>query len=201
MDSPNQTAQQLMQLFLKGQGAVTQTPGPASANTRQFYSYHPGYDIGVNQGTPIYAPASGQVKNLGVQGGYGQRVSYYDPQTNKTYLLSHLSKVQSTGNVKPGSIIGYSGGAKGTYGAGNTTGPHVDIEIYSGQGNFAQQLGKITNQMNQGTASTYRKKINVGNIIAKAREQYGNKIGAVGSKKYIQDLVNKGKGKMVKINI
>jgi hypothetical protein len=196
------TAEQLKQMFLKGQGVVTQTPGPAAASVRKYYSYHPGYDIGVNTGTPVYAPAAGQVKNLGVQGGYGKRAAYYDPKSKQTYLLSHLSKVATEGNVKPGSIIGYTGGVPGTYGAGNTTGAHIDIETMGGQPNFASSLARIGTQSRQSFSGPQsRSRVNINELISKAKQKHGKKLRVVGSKNFAQNYVNKKGGKLIKINV
>ncbi len=202
-ESAQQIAQRLNQAFLKGVGVTTQLPGPAAPSVRKYYSYHPGYDIGTKAGTPVYAPSAGQVKNLGLQGGYGQRAAYYDPRTKQTYLLSHLQKIAQEGVVKPGQVIGYTGGVPGTYGAGQTTGPHIDIEIMGGQPTFTNALRKIGAESRQSFAApkTARRRVDLSELLAKAQKQYGKGVKAVGSRKFVEKAAKKFGGKIVKINV
>lgn len=169
--SPTEIAQKLQQEWLAGQGRVTQLPGTPAASTRKFYNRHKGYDIGVKAGTPVYAPSNLQVKDMGVQGGYGRRLAAYDPNSGQTYYLSHLSDVASQGDVSAGSILGYTGGTPGSYGAGNTTGAHIDFEIGSGDAppSFAQQIAQQANTANQTTGANYSQQ-----LLQRARQQNPN---------------------------
>lgn len=172
--TPMQIAQELNAMFTGGKARVTQMPGPAAASTRKFYDTHKGYDLAVPHGTAIKAPFAGQVVTSGYdKTGYGQRIGIYNPATNQTYYLSHLSKIAvPSGEVQPGQILAYSGGLPGTYGAGNTTGAHLDIESYLGRVakpvqaamNYAQRLSNIMNPQA---------------VLDKARSIYGNKVVAV----------------------
>ena len=93
---------------------------------------HPGIDLRAGQGTPIKASSSGYVAFTKTGQYYGNYVSVIHAD-GLTSLYAHLSKF----NVKPdtfvvqGDIIGWSGGTRGTQGAGLSTGPHLHFEIRS----------------------------------------------------------------------
>lgn len=121
-------ARQLQEEWLGGEGRVTQLPGAAAPSVRKYYSYHQGYDYGTPVGTPVYAPSDVEVKGSYYDPQWGLRQVVYDPAKNLTTYLSHLSRIPvSSGTVPAGTILGYTGGQPGAYGAGNTTGPHLDI--------------------------------------------------------------------------
>jgi hypothetical protein len=135
----------------------TQSPGPASASTRQFYSTHKGYDYATPVGTQIKAPITGNVVYAGLDNtGWGNRIGVYNPQTDKTTFLSHLSKI----NVKPGQkinygdILGFTGGQRGAYGSGNTTGPHLDI---------TEEAGRILDKAKKTYSNVQRTPVRYGN--------------------------------------
>ncbi len=187
----------LRQLFLKGQGIITQRRGPAVASTRKFYSFHPGYDIGVKEGTPIYAPFSGVTIFSGLHGGYGQRLGIYDPASDTTYYLSHLSQIKAPKTFKAGDLLALTGGAPGKWYSGNTTGPHVDIESYRGKKIPSQVISKI-NQIIPKTKKIYT------NLLRDLAIKYGAKGAAkVGSGKenILRELAKKYGGKIIRITI
>jgi len=99
---------------------------------------HYGVDLYAQQGTPVYAAASGIVVVAHDSGGPG--LSYIAIQHGNGYLTKylHMSEifVSSGEYVSRGEVIGLSGGAPGSRGAGYfTTGPHLHFEVRDANGN------------------------------------------------------------------
>lgn len=95
---------------------------------------HAGLDIGVTVGTPVKAPADGTITRAATYGTYGYCVDIYHGILNGVNVMSryaHLSRycVSVGQTVKEGQTIAYSGGAKGSPGAGSSEGPHLHFEI------------------------------------------------------------------------
>lgn len=191
--TPMQIAQDLNQMFTGGSARVTQLPGAAAASTRKYYQNHKGYDLATPQGTEIKAPFAGKVVSSGMDStGYGNRIGIYNPSTNETYYLSHLSKIAvPSGDVQPGQTLAFTGGTPGTYGAGNTTGAHLDIENYPGQ---------MTTPL-KAQAVSYAQKLNAifnpQDVLNKAKSMYGNKVVGVSN----DPNKLKGMGRIVKISL
>ena len=91
---------------------------------------HRGLDIGMSSGTPVNSVCSGKVASAGWNGSYGNcvMVRYTSDDTDITILYAHLSSisVRKGLNIKEGSVIGKVGST------GNSTGPHLHIEVLSG---------------------------------------------------------------------
>lgn len=85
--------------------------------------FHPGMDLGVPLGTPIYALTDGKVIYSGQMSGYGNVVMI--DHGNIISLYAHNSSlVVSVGqSVKGGQLISYSGNT------GLSTGPHMHFEL------------------------------------------------------------------------
>jgi murein DD-endopeptidase MepM/ murein hydrolase activator NlpD len=101
--------------------------------SRSYYSsgYHTGLDFAVAQGTPIHAIASGTISELRYDGSYGNlTVMTLDDGTEIYYghQLSYASGLSVGQRVTQGDVIGYVGTT------GNSTGPHVHIEVRPGGG-------------------------------------------------------------------
>lgn len=116
-------------------GPITSGFGKRNAPTKGASTNHLGIDIGLGQGTPIYAPEAGTVDLARTVGGYGKRIELnlgiIEGSTDKLVTAySHLSRlaVEAGQRVEKGQLIGYSGGAKGTEGAGTSTGSHLHFE-------------------------------------------------------------------------
>lgn len=87
--------------------------------------FHPGVDIGVPMGTPIFATNDGVVLSAGWNsGGYGNWVEI-DNGNGITTVFGHMSRVavQTGVLVHKGEVIGYSGES------GEATGPHLHYEV------------------------------------------------------------------------
>ena len=90
---------------------------------------HMGTDFAVGQGTPLRATTDGTIR-VYLDNGHGTGVDI----TNDNGIVIrnwHLSEVHVNNGdwVTAGQIIGLTGGARGTWGAGNSTGPHLHWEL------------------------------------------------------------------------
>lgn len=96
-------------------------PNPFSGYGRDW---HPGIDIAVDYGTPVYASAAGYVQQAGWYGGYGKYIRLGHDFGYET-AYGHMSRLAvSAGSfVKKGEVIGYVGST------GYSTGPHLHFEI------------------------------------------------------------------------
>jgi len=190
--TPQQIAQQLDQEFFGGGHDITQLPGAAHPSTRKFYKTHKGYDIATPQGTEV--DLSGfDVRGYGMdQTGYGQQINLYNPKSNQTYTISHLSKIID----QDGKIRAFTGGQPGSYGAGNTTGQHADIQIRGGnQPQTYSQMVQRQKPPTGGASSTVDAKA----LLRQVRERYGNRIIGISSDP--EKLKALGRGKVIKITV
>lgn len=138
-----QAAQEgVAKIFPKGQYNVTQ--GFGNVNEALYSGItkgarHLGLDIGTPQGTELKLPVGGKVR-VGIDPkGYG---AWVEVQSEDGAILrfSHLSQInpyiakaaKEGARVGAGMIFGLSGGLRGTAGAGNTTGAHLDISAKVG---------------------------------------------------------------------
>jgi hypothetical protein len=91
---------------------------------------HYGDDLACKVGTPIIATAAGTVVYAGISGGYGNliEINHADGAQSR---YGHMSKINVTigEKVTQGEQVGLSGGSKGAFGAGDSTGPHLHFEI------------------------------------------------------------------------
>lgn len=93
---------------------------------------HGAVDIPTNQGTEIQAPADAYVYKA-KDNDYGYNYIILAHRGGFLTLYGHVSKllVKEGDLVRKGDIIGLSGGAPGTPGAGwRTTGPHLHLEVW-----------------------------------------------------------------------
>lgn len=93
--------------------------------------HHAGIDFPVPTGTQVRATADGKVMFAGNYAGacgYGVKIQH---SSQYSTVFCHLSKVKVSVNewLRKGAIIGLSGGAKGSVGAGSSTGPHIHYTI------------------------------------------------------------------------
>ena len=98
-----------------------------------------GIDYVVGVGTPIKAPTDGRTINIPNNGSGGHTVTLYHANGFRTQFM-HLSRFVNDGNVKQGDIIGYTGGAKGSDGAGSSTGPHCHTHLITNGGTRVNPL-------------------------------------------------------------
>ena len=93
--------------------------------TQRFWYGHPGVDIGLGEGTAVYASDTGTVTYAGWNiYGYGNLIVINHGNGYETFY-GHLNGF----NVVPGQVV-TQGQAIGTSGnTGNSSGPHLHFEI------------------------------------------------------------------------
>jgi LysM repeat protein len=97
-----------------------------SRNYTQYYWYgHPGVDVALGEGSPVFASDTGTVTFAGWNlFGYGNLIVVNHGNGYETFY-GHLSSI----NVVPGQIV-YQGNVIGATGdSGNSSGPHIHFEI------------------------------------------------------------------------
>lgn len=98
---------------------------------------HKGIDYMMPVGTPLPAAGNGVLHNNS-QGGTGGWIATIKTDDGYSLIYMHLSKFKPElegKRVTWGQIIGYSGGAAGAAGAGDSTGPHLHFQVNDPSGN------------------------------------------------------------------
>ena len=92
-------------------------------------SYHTGLDFSADYGAPIKAMANGEITEVGYDGSYGNKVVITLDDGTELWFC-HMSEYAATSGqeVRAGEVIGYIGNT------GNTTGPHLHVEVRPGAG-------------------------------------------------------------------
>lgn len=108
------------------------TAAEAAAQGYPFPRAHHGLDINYPYGTTVQSTVSGKATGShGWNGGFGNMMSIKSGIMEVIY--GHLSKLNWTGtkSVKPGTVLGKSGGdpSRQGVGAGSSTGPHLHYEM------------------------------------------------------------------------
>ena len=105
-------------------GVISSGYGARSGPIEGGYDWHPGIDIAVEFGTPVYATAAGTVEQAGPNGGYGRYVRIAHGNGYET-AYGHMSclAVAAGQKVIKGEIIGFVGST------GYSTGPHLHYEV------------------------------------------------------------------------
>jgi murein DD-endopeptidase MepM/ murein hydrolase activator NlpD len=105
-------------------GWISSTVGPRRDPVTGGADYHSGLDIAGERGQPVYATASGTVKQLGYQGAYGNLVTIehgFGLESRYGHLLNYA--VKKGAQVKRGDVIGHVGAT------GRATGYHLHYEV------------------------------------------------------------------------
>jgi len=119
-------------------GWLSSTMGPRRDPITGGADYHKGLDIAGDRGEPVYATAAGTVRQVGVQGAYGNLIVIdhgFGLETRYGHLLKTLVKPGS--KVKRGDVIGQLGSS------GRATGNHLHYEVIAG-GRLINPLGLLT---------------------------------------------------------
>lgn len=102
-------------------------------NAPGYGGFHNGIDFPVPQGTELRATVSGIVRNNDAGQTDGAGVDITTPDGWKVRMW-HVSAflVPNGSQVEAGQVIALSGGARGTWGAGNATGAHLHWGVMVG---------------------------------------------------------------------
>jgi murein DD-endopeptidase MepM/ murein hydrolase activator NlpD len=91
--------------------------------------YHTGLDFAGDYGSPIKAMANGEITEVGYDGSYGNKVVITLEDGTELWFCHMSDYTVSSGEVvRAGEVIGYLGDT------GNTTGPHLHVEVRPGAG-------------------------------------------------------------------
>ena len=106
-------------------GVISSLYGGRTGPINGGFDWHPGLDIAVDIGTPVYAAAMGTVEMAGWNGGYGQYVKIRHGNGYES-AYGHMSGIAVTAGqqVRKGEIIGFVGST------GYSTGPHLHFEVF-----------------------------------------------------------------------
>ena len=105
-------------------GWLSSSVGPRRDPVTGGADYHSGLDIAGERGQPVYATASGLVKQLGYQGAYGNLLTIdhgFGLESRYGHLLNYA--VKKGAKVKRGDVIGHVGAT------GRATGYHLHYEV------------------------------------------------------------------------
>jgi murein DD-endopeptidase MepM/ murein hydrolase activator NlpD len=105
-------------------GWLSSTVGPRTDPMTGNADYHSGLDIAGERGQPVYATASGTVRERGYQSGYGNLIVIdhgFGLETRYGHLLGYA--VEKGAQVKRGDLIGHVGAT------GRATGYHLHYEV------------------------------------------------------------------------
>lgn len=107
-------------LILPANGIITALDKPGSHGDGRAV------DIANDMDTPIYAPIDGEITLSEYYGGYGNAIEITNNETGYQILLGHMNELLAPVGtiVKKGEIVGLMGST------GNSTGPHVHMEIF-----------------------------------------------------------------------
>ncbi len=96
---------------------------------------HTGLDMSGPSGSTIVSVAAGTVTATGYEGSYGNRtIVTLQDGTEVWYCHQSRFAVSPGDKVDPGQVLGYTGST------GNTTGPHLHIEIHPGGGDAVDPI-------------------------------------------------------------
>ncbi|MEN3284327.1 MAG: hypothetical protein V7607_5467 [Solirubrobacteraceae bacterium] len=91
---------------------------------RDYEDCHPGVDLGVGQGAPVYAAGDGRVSTARWTGGYGNYICIdHTPVLRSCYAHLSAYAVHAGAEVTRGQEIGKAGST------GHSTGPHLHFEV------------------------------------------------------------------------
>jgi murein DD-endopeptidase MepM/ murein hydrolase activator NlpD len=127
---------------------VSSAMGRRAAPTAGASSNHGGVDIATPQGTYLAFDVDVEIMAAGGYGGYGYLIDAWSESLGMQFRCAHMSEIMCKPGqrVRAGTPVGRTGGAKGTRGAGTSTGPHLHFEV-DNQRNSTRPGGSRNNSM------------------------------------------------------
>ncbi|WP_109505372.1 M23 family metallopeptidase [Nocardioides speluncae] len=108
------------------------------AGGSMWSSNHTGLDFAVGEGTPIHAIASGVITETVYDGAYGNKTVLQLEDGTEIWYCHQSSFDAGVGTkVTAGQVIGYVGST------GNSTGPHLHLEVRPGGGDPIDPAGYL----------------------------------------------------------
>ncbi len=114
--------------------AIMPTDGPIVSGFGERYHpilqvrrHHPGVDILVDVGTPVYSTGDGVVRKATRNAGYGKYVVIDHPDAGYNTLYAHLSEIPS--HIRPGYEVSRGEKIALSGNTGRSTGPHLHYEV------------------------------------------------------------------------
>lgn len=101
---------------------------------------HSGHDMFASSGTPLVAATDGVVADAGSDGGQGNYVHLYDPESDQTYIYMHMvepSRFATGDKVDAGEQLG------GVGCTGSCSGEHLHFEIRIGKGMSGEAIDPL----------------------------------------------------------
>ena len=129
----HQLALEQLPAIMPANGKVTSFFGMRNHPILKIRKLHPGVDIPVDTGTPVYATGDGFVEKAEYNvNGYGYHVVIVHPKAGYKTLYAHLSKIPS--NIQPGRRVkrGERVGLSGNTGLSKA--PHLHYEVHDLEG-------------------------------------------------------------------
>lgn len=102
--------------------------------------YHTGLDLSASSGTPIRSVGPGEIVEAGWAGAYGQQIKVRHSDGTETWYCHMSAFEQTSGSVGGGEVIGYVGST------GNSTGPHLHLEVRPGGGDPIDPYGWLADR-------------------------------------------------------
>jgi len=107
-----------------------------AADVCMTYDHHPGIDVGMPNGTPIYAAEGGTVTQVGCAPYFRPKPVYVQSDSGEVHIYGHMSSntVVVNQRVERGTLLGYSGEqtVSGSCTTPDGSGPHLHFERRSG---------------------------------------------------------------------
>jgi murein DD-endopeptidase MepM/ murein hydrolase activator NlpD len=149
---------------------------------------HEGVDITMPEGTDkdnVFASDTGKVTYSGMMGGYGQTIKIqHDDGTSSLYAHLKELSVKVGDRVNRGQPIAKSGGARGAWYSGGSTGPHLHFELRDKNGKLLDPLEEIPELRGSRT----KRKVTKGIISPVSMNNFGGMIDSNSSVLSMQDL-------------